>query len=149
MKVFNLRCGQDHRFEGWFASEADRQAQLTRGLLTCPMCGDPQVTTLPSAPRLQVGPKAPEPPEAAARTAAPAEASSAVTLQGAWMKAVRHILENTDDVGDRFAEEARRIHYGEVEARSIRGQATVDETQALREEGIEVVALPLPAGPLQ
>lgn len=143
MKVFNLRCGQDHRFEGWFASEADRQDQLARGLLTCPLCGDPQVTLLPSAPRLQVGPRATEP-------AAPApEGETPATLQAAWMKAVRHVITHTDDVGERFAEEARRIHYGEAEARNIRGQASTDETQALREEGIEVVSLPWPTGPLQ
>lgn len=149
MKVFNLRCSQDHQFEGWFASEADRQDQLARGLLTCPLCGDPQVALLPSAPRLQVGPRATEPAACAPGGQTPATDTSAATLQAAWMKAVRHIITHTDDVGERFAEEARRIHYGEAEARGIRGQASTDEAQALREEGIEVVSLPWPTGPLQ
>jgi len=73
-------------------------------------------------------------------------------LQAAWMTAVRQLMNRTEDVGDRFAEEARRIHYGETEERGIRGQATNEERAALREEGIETVAIPVPAalkGPLQ
>ena len=73
-------------------------------------------------------------------------------MHALWLKAVRHVIEHTDDVGDRFAAEARRIHYGETETRGIRGQATPEEREALRDEGIEVMALPLPAalkGPVQ
>jgi hypothetical protein len=76
----------------------------------------------------------------------------AADLQAAWLQAVRHLVENTEDVGPRFTEEARRIHYGETAPRGIRGQATPGEREALREEGIEVMSLPLPRaleGPLQ
>ena len=73
-------------------------------------------------------------------------------MQVAWMRAVQHIIKNTADVGPRFAEEARRMHYGEADERPIRGQATPDEAKALHEEGIDVMPLPMPAalkGPLQ
>ncbi len=144
MKVLNLRCANGHGFEGWFASEEDFLDQNGRALVECPLCSDRVIARLPSAPRLNLsGAREPE-----AVKAAPAEAD----LQALWMKAVRHAIENTDDVGERFAEEARRIHYGETEARGIRGQATPDEREALREEGIEVMSLPLPPalkGPVQ
>jgi hypothetical protein len=90
-----------------------------------------------------------EAPVAAANTPTTPEAEAA---QAVWMRAVRHVLANTEDVGERFAEEARRIHYGEAESRGIRGQASTEEAQALTEEGIEVAVLPLPAAlkePLQ
>ena len=101
---------------------------------------------LPSAPRLNVS-----------RHAAPAEPvraepSTEMTLQSQWLRAVRQVLNSTEDVGERFPEEARRIHYGEVEERGIRGRASREDADALREEGIEVMALPLPAavkGPVQ
>ena len=67
-----------------------------------------------------------------------------MTLQSQWLRALRHVMSNTEDVGERFPEEARRIHYGEVEERGIRGRATREDADALREEGIEVMALPLP-----
>ena len=137
MKVLNLRCPHDHRFEGWFASDADEASQRERGLLTCPLCGDKDVQRLPSAPRLNLG-----------ATAAPAEAVALPApgdLQAKWLRAVRQMMERTEDVGGRFAEEARRIHYGEVPQRGIRGQATPGEAEALRDEGIEVMALALPA----
>jgi hypothetical protein len=148
MKVFNLGCTQNHRFEGWFASDDDFQSQFERGLVECPMCADKAVTRLPTAPRLNVS-KA-RPPETASSSSA--DAPIEMTMQAAWLRAVRHVMSNTDDVGDRFAEEARRIHYGEVDTRAIRGQATRDEAQALQEEGIEVMSFPMPAalkGPVQ
>jgi len=136
MKVLNMRCAQDHRFEGWFASDEDEASQRERGLLVCPLCGDGDVQRLPSAPRLNLG--ATRPAEAVALPAPD-------DLQAQWLQAVRRVIERTEDVGERFAEEARRIHYGEVPQRGIRGQASSDEAQALKEEGIEVMALPLPA----
>jgi hypothetical protein len=156
MKVLNLRCGQQHAYEGWFASEEDFVAQQDKGAVACPLCGDTETTRLPSAPRLRVSrgeaAHTPAPHEGAApeptRTAATAE----VTLQSQWLRAVRHVLASTEDVGERFPEEARRIHYGEVEERNIRGRASREEAEALREEGIEVTTLPLPAalkGPVQ
>lgn len=143
MKVLDLRCGGGHRFEGWFASEDDWQAQTDSGLLTCPMCANASITRLPSAPRLNVsGARGPEPESDAPRPDAPVE----VTMQAAWLRAVQHVMSHTVDVGERFAEEARRIHYGEAQERAIRGRATAAEAEALQEEGIEVMSLPLPAG---
>jgi hypothetical protein len=147
MKVLNLRCGNGHGFEGWFASDEEFMQQNGDALIECPLCADRIISRMPSAPRLNLsGPRDPA-------EASPAEPpSDALALQTRWMQAVRHMLEHTDDVGERFAEEARRIHYGEVESRGIRGQATADERQALRDEGIEVVAVPVPAalkGPIQ
>ena len=145
MKVLNLRCSNDHRFEGWFASDDDFQSQGERGLVTCPMCNDTSIFRLPSAPRLNVSKP---------RDAVPAETKVPVQaqMQAYWLRAVRHMMKNTEDVGDRFPEEARRIHYGESEERGIRGRASPEDADALREEGIEVVAVALPEplkGPLQ
>ena len=153
MKVMDLRCGLGHGFEGWFASEADYGSQRERGLLDCPVCGNADVKRLPSAPRLNLsGARAPEAsapqgaPAAAAETALPAHAAARL------VEAVAELLKNTQDVGPRFAEEARRIHYGESEAKAIRGQTTPQERAALADEGIEVFTLPLglpPKTPLQ
>ncbi|MEJ2804272.1 DUF1178 family protein [Comamonadaceae bacterium PP-2] len=166
MKVLDLQCAHQHVFEGWFGSEDDYRSQLARGLLTCPVCGDAAIQRLISAPRLNrksnALPAAVQPPASgtsAARSAAqpvvpqarvPADTAppseTQVALQAAYLEAVRHVLRNTEDVGPRFAEEARRMHYGESEAHGIRGQASPQERQALAEEGIDVVSLPLPEG---
>ena len=151
MKVLNLRCAHDHGFEGWFSSEDDFQAQNQRSVIECPLCGDTGVTRLPSAPRLNLsGARA---PAAVARDAAPGAASAVAApdpvlaeIKAQWLQVVRQVLDNTEDVGERFPEEARRIHYGETGQRGIRGQASADERAALADEGIEVMALPLPAG---
>ncbi len=150
MKVLNLRCAHHHLFEGWFASETDFQSQFERGLVECPMCADRAITKLPSAPRLNVsGAKRPD-AEAPSTAVAHASTPEAVTMQSMWMKAVQHVMANTVDVGERFAEEARRIHYGEVEDRAIRGRTTHEDAQALQEEGIDVMMLPvLPKGTIQ
>ena len=149
MKVLDLRCTQDHRFEGWFASEEDFASQCERGLVECPLCADKVIARMPSAPRLNLsGAREPQ----ATATTVPGDAPVEVTMQAAWLRAVKHVMAHTDDVGDRFAEEARRIHYGEVDERAIRGRATRDEAQALKDEGIEVMSLPVPAaikGPVQ
>ena len=147
MKVLNLRCGNGHGFEGWFASDDAFMDQNERGLVECPLCADCHVSRLPSAPRLNLsGSRPADAPEVADQVV------SGVSMQAQWLKAVRHLLDNTEDVGERFATEARRIHYGEIEARGIRGQASADDRQALRDEGIEVMSMPLPAalkGPVQ
>ncbi|MEO8152260.1 MAG: DUF1178 family protein [Rhizobacter sp.] len=146
MKVLNLCCAHAHQFEGWFASEDDFQSQFERGLVECPMCGDKAVVKLPTAPRLNVsGAREPVIVANAPASDAPAVSSQAVTMQSMWLRAVQHVMANTDDVGAQFAEEARRIHYGEVEERAIRGQATREDALALQEEGIEVMSLPVPA----
>ena len=159
MKVLNLRCTHGHGFEGWFASEADFLSQTHQGLTACPLCGDTAVTRLPSAPRLNLSgarapaadaaPAVPPTPASPASPAAPAAAgppsAPSAEMQALWLKAVHQVLRNTEDVGERFPEEARRIHYGETAQRGIRGQASADERAALAEEGIEVMPLPLPA----
>ncbi len=142
MKVLNLRCAHDHSFEGWFASEDDFQSQCERGLVECPLCGDQAISKLPTAPRLNVS-KARD-PSLATTISTPAATPEAMTMQSMWLRAVQHVMAHTDDVGERFVEEARRIHYGEVEERAIRGQATKEDALALQEEGIEVVSLPVP-----
>ena len=150
MKVLNLQCSHGHGFEGWFASEDDFQGQLARGLVECPLCGEREVAKLPSAPRLNLGASASAEPAAAGKQEVVATPDAAV--QAAWLKMVRHVMANTEDVGERFAEEARKIHYGETEERGIRGQASREETQALLEEGISVLPLPVPKalkGPVQ
>jgi hypothetical protein len=145
MKVLNLCCHQDHAFEGWFASEADFQDQVTRGVVECPLCGSPQVHRLPSAPRLNLsGARAPVDARAAAAPQADG-APEPASLQALWLQAVGQVIKNTEDVGERFPEEARRIHYGESPNRGIRGQASPAQRAELAEEGIEVMPLPMPA----
>ena len=147
MKVLNLCCAQGHGFEGWFASEDDFLAQTSSGAIECPMCADKTISRLPSAPRLNLsGAREPErttpgPVASTANAAAPVAAD----LQARWLQAVQHALRHTEDVGDRFPEEARRIHYGEAAERGIRGQASAEDRAALADEGIEVMALPMPA----
>ena len=146
MKVLNLQCGHQHVFEGWFGSEEEFQSQRERGLVECPLCGDTGVSKLPSAPRLNFGAR-PEPQARQEVASVPAAA-----MQAEFLKMVRHVMANTEDVGERFADEARAIHYGESEERGIRGQASAEETQALLEEGISVLPLPIPKalkGPVQ
>jgi hypothetical protein len=153
MKVFNLQCSAMHRFEGWFASEEDYASQVERGLLECPLCADKAVQKLPSAPRINLG--ASEAPTAVSQSGdkQPLVAGDAAqALQAAYLQMARRIVNETEDVGERFAEEARKIHYGETEERGIRGRASREETEALLEEGITVMPLPLPEGlkgPLQ
>jgi len=149
MKVLNLQCAAQHGFEGWFASEADFQRQLAEGLVSCPICGDHTVHKLPAAPRLNLSGSR----ESAARVPArrpepqtpsqPAASASQKEMQAAWLKLAREVVRQTEDVGAAFAEEARRIHHGEAPERGIRGQATVEETLALVEEGIPVVPIPM------
>jgi hypothetical protein len=147
MKVLNLRCANGHAFEGWFASEDDFLDQNGRTLIECPLCADRVITRTPSAPRLNLsGAREVTAPASAAVPPQPAD------LQAAWLAGVRKLLAQTENVGERFAEEARRIHYGEVPQRGIRGQATAEEREALRDEGIETVAIPVPRaldGPVQ
>ena len=139
MKVLDLLCRHDHAFDGWFASEDAFQGQHARGLVQCPLCGTSEVRKGLSAPRLNLG--AAEPP------AARKEDSAALPVpspQAAWLQLARHIVAQTEDVGERFAQEARRMHYGEAEERGIRGRATAEEAVQLLEEGIAVLPLALP-----
>ena len=155
MKVLDLQCAHHHVFEGWFGSEGDFQDQLSRGLVQCPLCSNAEVTKRLSAPRLNFGKGKPgqrhevvdaiakgEIAEVSSELAAVPSAEQA--MAAAWMAMTRKILASTQDVGDKFAEEARKIHYGETEERGIRGKATPDETQALVEEGIAVMPFFVP-----
>ncbi len=168
MIAYDLRCDQGHRFEVWFRNAAAYDDQHERGLLTCPHCGSTTVDKAPMAPNLarHHGARTSEPaaepaardstPAAGVKTALPATSSSApepptpaspdperVARMFQMLEAVRqHVERHTDDVGKDFAEEARRIHYGETEDRGIRGEASDDEAKALREEGIDIHRLP-------
>ena len=156
MKVLDLQCNHRHEFEGWFGSEEEFQSQLSRQLVECPVCASHDITKRLSAPRLNLS-GAKEDVSATQTEVTPAiEASTPLTnsteLQAAWLKMVRHVMANTVDVGTQFAEEARKIHYGETEQKQIRGQVSAEETRELLEEGIPVLPLPIPEalkGPLQ
>ncbi|NDB13042.1 MAG: DUF1178 family protein [Betaproteobacteria bacterium] len=167
MIVFNLHCDLDHRFEGWFASHEAYENQKSRSLIECPLCGSTSIGKMLSAPRISRGlVEAPnlvaaevEPQVEVAQSKGgvaqavnPQAAPQALALQAAWFQMLRYVVENTVDVGQQFADEARRIHYHEAPERNIRGQVSHQEAQALAEEGIEILSLPLPAarkGPVQ
>lgn len=136
LKVYDLRCANDHLFEGWFASEQDFETQSERRLIECPLCASTEVRKTPSAARLNLGAQA-QPQEAVLPT--PQQ------WQAALLKMAREIAANTEDVGERFAEEARRIHYREAPERGIRGVTTREEAAALVDEGINVMPLPFGA----
>ena len=141
MKVLDLQCVQRHLFEGWFASEEDYLNQHERNLVACPVCGDSDITKRLSAPRLNLsGNRAGPGPE---RQDAPGDKKES-DLQAALMTAARHLVASTDDVGENFALEARKIHYGETQARGIRGQTTHAEALSLLDEGIAVLPFFVP-----
>ncbi len=155
MKVLNLQCHHQHDFEGWFASEDAFQTQRSQGLVECPICGDNQISKMLSAPRLNLlttrtsasMEASPDTQAQSVSVPSPAVTPSAmpVPMQEAWLKMVQHVMTHTEDVGTQFAEEARKMHYGEAQERGIRGHVSPQETQALLEEGIGVLPLPLPA----
>lgn len=138
LKVFNLGCSAGHRFEGWFASNEDFESQSARRLIECPVCGDAEVGKLPSAPRLNLG-------VASAQAEAPKPAAAPpvdARVQALVLAMARQIAAQTENVGDRFASEARAIHYEEAPERAIRGVASREEVEELVEEGIAVLPLP-------
>ena len=144
LKVFNLACEHDHAFEGWFTSENDYDSQVERALLRCPVCDSQSIRKTLSAPRLNLG--AVEP--AAAQGNAPVQASvlpSPQQLQALYLRMARELAANTEDVGERFAEEARRIHYREAPERGIRGLTSQEEARELLDEGIGILPLPFAA----
>ena len=155
MKVLDLQCAHGHVFEGWFASEEDFVSQSARSLVQCPACGNPDVSKKLSAPRLNLAtrrednsPVADLPSLSSVDTGGALLMANNVPdgqkLMEAWLAVARQVIANTSDIGNRFAEEARKMHYQEVEPRGIRGTATLGETRALLEEGIEVLPLVLP-----
>lgn len=136
MILFDLLCANDHRFEGWFKSGNTFDAQVAAEEVACPVCGDTGVRKALSAPALIKG---------SGEVAKSNQAAIAVKLREAMFELRHHIEANCDYVGERFPEEARRIHYGEAEERAIYGEATADQAEELHEEGIEVVAIPWPS----
>ena len=158
MLVVDLHCDQGHAFEGWFTSGDELSRQQQAGLLGCPVCGSHAVQRRPSAPRLNVsGLKEGASTAASSRHATPVDvtapaAEAAQALQAAYLQVVRQVIQQTENVGEHFADEARRIHHGDAPERAIRGQATAEQRAELREEGIDTLALPVPKGldgPLQ
>jgi len=143
MIVFDLACTRGHRFEGWFASGEAFERQQAVGHVRCPVCDDAGVARLPSA-HVAVSKGGRDPATAPARPSpTPVEASDATAgLPAEVVAKLREIVRATENVGPRFPEEARRIHYDEAPARAIRGQASPDEAAALREEGIDFASLP-------
>lgn len=146
MIVYDLQCETGHRFEGWFSSAGDFEKQRDEHLLTCPVCSNGAVKRLPSASYVNTG--AVEP---AAQPRVPAQKmpQEYANLGPQLMaKVIEHIIQNTENVGEKFPDEARKIYYHEAPERHIRGTASPKEAEALRDEGIEVIALPslLPHG---
>lgn len=137
MIVLNLLCDQGHRFEGWFASGEAFRDQSQRHLVHCPQCQSAGVSQLPSAPHVKRGALEIATPE---KEAMPVLSPAMAQLH----QALASMARNAENVGKRFPEEARRIHYDEAPARSIRGVATADETRELLEEGIAVLPAPVP-----
>ncbi|TAD74257.1 MAG: DUF1178 family protein, partial [Sphingomonadales bacterium] len=145
MIVFDLSCTHGHRFEGWFGSSTDYEDQRVRGLIACPACGASDVTKAPMAPAVPAKGNArqevlpPEAPQQLANTPLPPAVQSALA---ALAKAQAEALKDSTWVGDRFAEETRKMHYGERDEALIHGQATLADAKALIEEGVPIAPLP-------
>jgi hypothetical protein len=147
---YSLVCDRGHGFESWFANSAAYDRQVKRKLVACPLCESTKVEKAIMAPRLARKDKStsrPEPVEAP--IAAPAPATPVMISPQerefrAKLKELRqHLTSNSDNVGKKFPDEARKMHYGEIEHRSIYGEATPDDAKALHEEGIEFHPLPV------
>jgi hypothetical protein len=138
MIVYELSCAEGHRFEGWFASAEDYARQDASGLVACPLCGTGSVRRLPSARVRTTATSAP------AAWLAPSKSATEAPKEVALASFIEQILANTEDVGRRFPDEARKIHYEDAPRRAIRGVATADEARDLADEGIPVVSLPIP-----
>lgn len=139
MKIFDLQCGAGHRFEGWFASAEEFTAQRAGGQVGCPACGAQDVDRVPSATRFNTG---------AAQPVAKDETTKdpLALAQKLYSRMLDELLRRSEDVGAEFPAEARRIHYHEAPERMIRGQASQEEHEALIEEGIPVLQMPIPPG---
>jgi hypothetical protein len=144
MIILNLQCINSHRFEGWFASRESFDHQVGRGEVQCALCQSAEVSAMPSALRVLRSGHESEPAQVPESTKVAQAPSDATLAAHKLYQALATIARNAENVGDRFPEEARRIHYEETPARAIRGQATRDETRELLEEGILVLPAPLP-----
>jgi hypothetical protein len=138
MIIFDLKCApQGHVFEAWFASSAAFDEQRARGLVACPLCGSAEVAKAPMAPA--VG--------ARSEALSPTFSSEARAVLAAAAALQKRLLEGSEGVGERFADEARAIHLGEAEARAIHGEASPDEARSLLDEGVPIAPLPFPVVP--
>ena len=144
MIVYDLECDHSHRFEGWFGSADDYEKQLADKLLCCPMCNSGNVVRRPSASYVHTGEgdKSPRAKQDAPSASVPQQYANVSPQMVA--KVIEYIVKNTEDVGQQFPEEARKIHYDEAPKRHIRGTASAKDVESLREEGIDVVSLPVP-----
>ncbi|MFA7670321.1 MAG: DUF1178 family protein [Burkholderiaceae bacterium] len=158
LKVFDLQCEHSHVFEGWFVSADAYESQKENGLLSCPVCNSSDVHRKVSAARLNVGnlkrerlsPSNTMPVPAGSNVTSAGDAGSSDApggdalkhIQAEIIRHVRKMVREADNVGNRFAEESRRMHHGEAEERAIRGTATPQEREELEEEGISVMAIP-------
>jgi len=161
MIVFDLKCEHGHQFEAWFKSSSAYDEQLAAGHVTCPFCDSAKITKAPMAPNVATKGNQTVRGERLVEAEAKPDAADAVLsgtgdsklgelaaeAQKVFSKLKEHVEENCDYVGDNFANEARKIHYGESEERGIYGESTKEETVELMEEGIEI--MPLPGTPIR
>lgn len=131
---FTLRCEAEHEFDGWFRDGGDFDRQKKRGLVSCPVCNSARIEKALMAPAVSTA--------RGRERVALAAGEEQRRLMGQLREMVKKVRENADYVGDRFAEEARKIHFGEVEPRGIYGEATADEARGLVEDGVDFVPLP-------
>ena len=136
MVVYDLRCSQGHVFESWFPDSATFQQQADGAELACPVCGDGAVVRAPIAPNVITSKS-----QGRARSEA-ADIEYTKQAMKALTNARAYIEKNCENVGDRFPEEARKIHYGEADKRNIWGEASQEEAESLREEGVEFGEIP-------
>lgn len=136
MILFDLRCARDHFFEAWFRDNAAYESQVRAGKVGCPSCGSRRVEKAPMAPR--IGKSSPD------KKSTMAVSTDMVELRQQLVELRAKVEANCDNVGDKFAEEARRIHYGEADKRGIYGEASDGDARELMDEGIEFVRLPWP-----
>jgi hypothetical protein len=147
MIIYDLSCDNEHRFEGWFQSAADFESQQASHLITCPQCDSHQIRRIPSV--VALGKTHVQPPKRASQTSQLASGPGTAMIppgtqiMAMYRQLVQTIMDSSEDVGPSFADEARKIHYDQAPERPIRGQATPDECEALRDEGIEVLNLPV------
>jgi hypothetical protein len=153
MILYALHCERGHAFESWFQSSSAYDSQVKRKLVTCPACGSPKVEKAIMAPqivskkrRASAEPVAAVPAEAATPSSTPLLMAQERELRAKLKELREHIVKNADNVGERFPNEARKMHYGDIEHRPIYGEASPDEARALIEEGVDVTPLPVLPG---
>jgi len=147
---YALRCERDHTFESWFQSSSAFDSQVKRKLVTCPVCGSPKIEKAIMAPQIvskkrreSTAPAPAQAPDAPSPGPTPLMMAQESKLRAKLKELRDHIIKNADNVGDSFPNEARKMHYGEIEHRPIYGEASADEARALIDEGIEVSPLPV------